>query len=110
MQASKLHEIVTIVENPDDYRESMVEVAHEALQLEGVSETEVKEIATEIVREKCKIIMKNFSPLTDKLMPPSSHFLSKKEVLEVLKVVFDEYMDRRDSMGIDVWSYAIGGG
>jgi len=47
--------------------------------------------------------------LNDELVIPTSHFLSKAEIKDLLVVEFENFLEDKDSFRFDVWKYSIGG-
>jgi hypothetical protein len=106
---SDLGTLIMIMEKPGDYTPECVMIVAEELKKRAHSIEEVKAIAKAYHHEEFKIIMNQFDPYTDKLEIPRSRFLTLEELTEVLKDVFDQWLEKRESYDFDVWKYAIGG-
>lgn len=101
--------LVQIIESQQDYTNECVVVVLDEIARRPVSDDEVKELATAIVKDKVMSILKNFDPYNDKLVPPRSTYLTTEEVLLLLKEEFSKWMERKETFDFDVWKYAIGG-
>lgn len=101
-------ELIEILENRENYVPKFVEFAEFESTNRSISVEDIKEIATDLVLQKVKEVLRSYSPLQGKLNIPKSYFLSKEEVLEITKIEFEIWLERKEDFGFDVWKYAIG--
>lgn len=101
-------ELVEILENRDNYVPQFVDFAEFELTNRKINPEQIEEIAIELVTSKVKDALGKYSPLNGKLDIPKSFFLSKEKVLEITKIEFEFWMERKEDFGFDVWKYAIG--
>lgn len=101
------HELIEILENRENYVPKFVQYAEFEITNRAISEATLKQIATNLVLKKVQEKLKSYTPLRGKFDPPSSHFLSKDEVLIITREEFIIWIERKEDLKIDIWKYVI---
>lgn len=96
-----LVELIKIVES-EDYTETATKVAKELLEESTTLPESIHQIAYDLWSEEIK---NNFKHYLYSQEIPKSHFLSDKELKEIMTTVFNEWKDRQELLSIDTTKY-----
>lgn len=107
--AKTTSELIIILESQDGYTPEALTTAEEELRARNIPEAELKKEAWEYVLQVAQETMNRLDPLNDELVPPESHFLTKREVKEIYLEELEALIKRKEGFRFDVWKYAIGG-
>lgn len=100
--------LIRILEQPDDYNSECVFAVEKIFNSLQLKNSEKKQLAKEYMVERIALIMNEFTPYKTKIQLPTSNYLKRKEVIEILKRAFDKWMQKRKGREIDLWDYIIG--
>lgn len=103
-------ELVSIMEHPEDYTQSAIDVINEIFDDREIDQTELRKIVVEVNSKKAEAIIQRLDPLNDELEFHESVFLDSKEVKEIYIKALKEHMSRKEGFKFNVWLYAMGGG
>lgn len=103
------YELLSIVENPENYTEECIKVVEGILELRIIEPKELKSMVTEINLKKIREKLGKFDPINDEISLHESQYLSKKTIKKMYMNEVKILMDKRDGFRFDVWQYAIGG-
>ena len=106
---AKLQELVSIIENKDDYTKDCIDVVSIELKNRNTNKDVVEIIAEEILRANFKLFLITFVPYNTRIKEYNSEFVSKERIVEIQKEEFDKWQERKELFEFDVWNYAIGG-
>lgn len=102
-------ELITIIENPDDYTQEALDVVNEIFVDRKIDPEELRKMALEVNRKKAEDTIQRLDPLNDDLEFHESVFLDSKEVKEIYLTALKEHMSRKEGFKFNVWLYALGG-
>jgi hypothetical protein len=109
-QNKPLTELVKIVESARDYQPEAVETAKQIIRDRKLDQADILKASREVISEKINAYLQTFSPVNDKLMLPTSHYLNEEEVKLVFKTCFTEWKHENDDMIPDGWKYVLAAG
>ncbi len=102
-------ELVEILESPKHFQPEALRVAEAELISRKLPDEAVHELAMAVNRERIADLLNRLDPLNDELKPPESYFLTRQEIVDLLKEEFAKFIKTKESFRFDVWKYAIGG-
>ncbi len=108
-RSAETRDLIVILEAPEDYTVDCVRVVKEELERRNLPDEEIIEVAKELVQAKVDLIFKKFTPY-DKITLPSSTFVPKEDIKEMLREAYNAYMGKRGDMEFDVWLYSFPAG
>lgn len=103
------YELLSIVENPENYTEECLKIVDGILELRIIEPEDLEAMVTEINRKKIQEKLGKFDPINDEITLHESQYLSKTTIKEMYLEEVKILMDKRDGFRFDVWKYAIGG-
>ena len=106
--SADIKNLIEIIENKDNYTTECINVVVEELKTRPLYKDSIEKIAEDIIRTKFSEFMNKFDPYNSKIEILKSNFLNKEQVQEIQKQEFDNWMEKREALGFDVWKYAIG--
>ena len=81
----------------------------EILKERKLSHEEILALASEIQRERMVKMLNELDPLNDELIIPTSFFLARVDLKEMLQEEFEQFIQNKEGFRFNVWQYSIGG-
>ncbi|MEM8522996.1 MAG: hypothetical protein AAGG68_00060 [Bacteroidota bacterium] len=107
-QDKETHELVHMIEHPEDYTEECIEVIHEIFNSREVDSDKLHDIAVKVNTARARKYLLELDPLQKEIKVHKSHFLKKEKVKKIYKQQLQQTMEEKKDFRFDVWSYAIG--
>lgn len=102
-------ELISIIENSEDYTPEALDVIHEIFDERNIDEAELRRLVLEVNQKKIEEKIMKLDPLNDELTYHESDYLDSAEIKEMYKKTLKDHMDRKEGFKFNVWLYALGG-
>lgn len=102
-------ELITIIENPDDYTQEALDVVNEIFVDRKIAPEELRKMVLDVNKKIADETMLKLDPLNDELEFHESVFLDSAEIKEIYTKALKDHMSRKDGFKFNVWLYALGG-
>jgi hypothetical protein len=96
------YQLVEIIEASENYTSIAIAVASEIIQERNLEENILKLCSTEFWKEEFKTEIKSYLKNQD---IPKSKYLLKSELKELMKLAYEDYLQKRESMSVDSTKY-----
>lgn len=98
-------QLIAMIENSHLYQEETLKVVKELLEGRAPEPDFITKCASKLMHQKLQVYFGNFNIWHDELEVPTSEFLSKKEVLRIFEIEYNNFLELRIDFGLDMNQY-----
>lgn len=102
-------ELVEVIEAKENFQPEIPKIALEILKERNLPHEQILKLSTDFQRARIVKMLNELDPLNDELTIPTSFFLGKEDIKELLRNEFEKFIQNKEGFRFDVWQYSIGG-